>query len=927
VSVGFAALLPTATAQPYGGSVSIGDNSNPPILKDYFDLWENVYYYVNAIENVTLGTPLQYKDIDIEIIDPQGNLEHWNMISTDAFGNAEGWWTGIGTPDKYTIYANYTGINLVNTTFRVYDPIPQKATVMTYANDYRDSGGIPATYFNSNDWVYFSIYVEDQYGNPFNNDGQVFTEIEHNGDINSEWWWDEYTNSEAYIDESYYPNGDFDTDELYGSYFINVTNQIDESIGNATFIVVDVDIDIIPDKPQYVQSDKITLIVDTSIDDTIDVRILDPDGIDLIGANWTNQPIVNGQWTKEYTFGANLPDGNYEIQILKDGNIMEMQTITLRKFNLKIWTDNSAYLPGETMKVFYTITNNKDGSGVTDATLDWIFEFYDIDATKWDFKENTISTPGAQGSFSIPIPKSAYKNFDGDLWAWANDTQDHSSNKFRNVEIGGISASLNIQENEYLAGDFVTVDISAHVNGGDLKYGNVAFEVLKEGEEIVAYTKNNLRTDIRGDLSYVFVLQSSAEEGIYTININITKDGTDEWDIAQDTFEVVSEREMSIEMSFDNKYSTGTQPQYYSGDTVTVTYTIYKGDSVVTGLNCEYSASYGSNVIKVGTTSSGQFSFDIPSDFQGTITVSVECTDSQGTKIHESDSISVLGTGILLNPSSTQYIPGDTIKIQYRVVGTDVPNSLFYIEIWDNHGNIIKRENVASGDGTYKFTVPEGDPPDNYYVGAIMTDSNGVVITENSVTLTKIKGFLVTFTMDKNTYRPGETATLHYKVISLDGSDIPEKFTLSYSFFGMPSNYKEVSKSEGDVKLKIPEDIPDGEGLIYMSSSLPSTTMASQQADIRESPNPLAETVGDMSLFEILLLILVTIALIFGIGAWRRGKKAMDEAKLPPWKKDGPLPEPEKFKDTEAESMPEPEAPPAMPDEPAPPEDMGPEPL
>jgi hypothetical protein len=345
-------------------------------------------------------------------------------------------------------------------------------------------------------------------------------------------------------------------------------------------------------------------------------------------------------------------------------------------------------------------------------------------------------------------------------------------------------------------------------------------------------------------------------------------------------------------------------------------------------LNCQYSATYGNNVINVGTTSTGSFSFDIPSDFEGTISVSVECTNSQGNKVQESDSISVLGTGILLNPSSNQYQPGDTIKIQYRVVGTDVPNSLFYIEIWDNHGNVITRENVASGDGTYNFNIPEGDPPDNYHVGAIMTDSNGVIITENSVTLTKMKGFLVTFTMDKNTYRPGETATLHYKVISIDGSDIPEKFTLYYSFWGTPTNTKEVSKSEGDLKLKVPEDMPDGEGFISVGSSLPSSTSSSQQADIRESPNPLAETVGDMSLFEILLLLLVLLALIFGIGAWRRGKKAMDEAKLPPWKKEGPLPEPEKFKDTEPEPMPEPEeAPPDMPDEPAPPEDMGNEPL
>jgi hypothetical protein len=32
VSVGFLALFPTAAAQPYEGSVSVGDGDNPPVM-------------------------------------------------------------------------------------------------------------------------------------------------------------------------------------------------------------------------------------------------------------------------------------------------------------------------------------------------------------------------------------------------------------------------------------------------------------------------------------------------------------------------------------------------------------------------------------------------------------------------------------------------------------------------------------------------------------------------------------------------------------------------------------------------------------------------------------------------------------------------------------------------------------------------------
>ncbi len=905
------AFFPTASAQVYGGNVMTTDITGT--FKDYFERDVTVYYTVEATID---GNYLQDSDIDVEIRGPGGNQVHNNVIHTDNVGIAKGEWTFSGGPQRdfgyYTIFANFTGNHIGNFTFILYTPVPDLASVVTYVNGFRKTGGIATFFFDSNDWVYFSVYVLDQYGNPYTHKGQINIDIVHLGDkfeIDGE-----TTDGDAYIDRLYSPSWNFNGDDRFGSYFINVTHQDIKSIGNTTFFVADVDIFTTPNKSEYVHGDSITILVETSIEDTIDVRIQDTEGNVIAGANWTEQSVSSGSWTKEYTFSSALPDGEYTIQVLKDGNLMATRQISLRKFNLEVLPDSSVFLPGETMKVYYTIINNKDGSGITDASIEWIFEFFDTKDNEWKTHWNEISSPGSQGFFQVSIPKTAFKNSNGKLTVWANDTNDHSDMQDRDIELSGIFATVDTMDNEYIAGDFIVVNIHGYVNGADLRNGNVALNVSKDSAVIPSYTVNNLRTDITGNLRYIFTLQSGALEGFYTINVNVSKDGTNEYSHAQTTFEVVKEREMWMELSFENKpKTTPGNPVYYSGEIVNVGYHIYQGESVLTGLNCQWMAFYGNellddiNIIAVGTTSSGSFSFTVPNDFKEIIYVAVECTDSDGKKISTMRQIDVMGTGILLNPNPDSYMPGDTIRVEYDVAGTKPANALYYYEI--KYGNnIVKRKNLPSGSGEFKFTVPEGDLPDSYVITVYMTDSRGMEIASEDATIYQVHGFLLTFTLDKNTYRPGDTATLHYKIISLDGSDIPEKFTLEYNFHGMSPETTEVSKPEGDLKLKIPKDAADGEGFIELrSNDLPGASITTQKADIRESPNPLAETVGDMSLLEILLLIFVIIALIFGIGGWRKGKKALDEAKLPPWKKEGPLPEPEKFKDTGPEPVTEPE--------------------
>ncbi len=935
LSLGLITVTPTGMAQTYGGSVLTGDDSNPPNYKDYYDRGEDVYYYVYATE---YDNPLQYKNIDIFIVGPSGEVYN-NTIFTNELGRASGSWGGTSSPDLYTIYANYTGQNIATNTFRVYEPIPVEAEVITYADTSRESGGIPTYYFSSDDWVFFSIYVKDQWNNPYyevmfaddirywiyHNEAEVYGNTRQ-------------TDKDGYIDDSFRPQWYFSEDGRYGVYRINVTREDWTPIGNTTFEVVDVELDITPSKMQYAQGEGITINIQTSISGTIDVQILDPNGDVLSNANWVDQVLTNGQWSESYTFGSNLPDGNYELRVIKDGNVMESQGIIVEKYTLQIWTDSGAYLPGEYMTVYYTITNNKDGSAVTDAALEWIYEYFDEDDSEPQRIKDSRSSAGPAGTFQVSIPKSAAKTtwwYTSKLYVWANDTSGRSDLQQKDVYLGEIDAIVDVENQKFIAGDFVVVTVEAEIDtqwgSYPLRNGDVGLNVSKEGVEVPAYTKSNLKTDLQGYLTYIFVLQSDIDVGVYTITVNVSKSGTNEWDTAQDSFEVVEFREMSVELGFDNEYySEEDHPQYYSGDLVKVTYTTFRGEVIVENVNCEYRVHYGSNFIATGTSSNGEFTFIAPADFDGVLAVYVEITDSEGYKAYRFAYVDVVRADMLLKPSMNEYLPGDTIKVDYSVIGSQIPNAVHYYEIRDSRGNLSKRESLTSSSGKFQFTVPEGNVPDSYTITAYITDSNGMEVTRNSVEVTRLRGYVLTFTLDKKTYRPGETATLTYEITSVDGSAIPNKFTLCYGFLGGQYREIETSNAEGSLTLKVPDEASDGVGYFYIESDLPygedATASAMQQANIRANPNPLAETVwGDLSLLELILLVLVIISLLFGIAGWRRGKKALEEAKLPPWKKERPLPEPAKFKAPEPEEPTEPTALPPVEEEfpPPPPEDIG----
>jgi hypothetical protein len=921
-------------------TVTLYEDGTYTIPTTSFPVDSRVYYTVHIEDEHNAPLSSTYVDLYVEHNTDKYHIDSWVWINSEGDGDdwfdLDDWWSSGDQPGDYILEIQYPDGTSIPITkdFTVYEPV-YTATIKTWLEGY----AVETSIYPMNGRVYWTAHIEDQYGRNLSQSTSVYLQIEHDESI-----WrpsgSHYVDDHGNISDNFWLwSSSWNDEEQIGLYNFRLSDSRygDPFLGSTNFEVIGIKIS--PEKTKYAQGEEITITITTEIyQSNINITILDEDRSIVDG--WYDQSMANKIWTTIYPLADTLPDGLYYLQVNESdtGRLLGEIQFTVKKYTLQIWPDAGAYLPGEIMTFYYTITSNKDGSGVSGTIIEYIFEYYDIQDGEWKTLPSQEFTAGAYGSREIAIPESASKSWDASLHIWANDTSDHSSYNHQNVEIGWISAYLSLGYNEYLAGDFVVATISAYIDGSyPLKNGNVYLNVSKDGVEITGYTVSNLETDSQGRLTYIFALQSNAEIGMYVMSINVSKEN--EWDRDKEDFEIVEKRELSLELGFDNKYySDSDDPLYYSGETVTVTYTALRGEEIVENVNCEYwvRVAYGDSYISAGTSSTGEFSFEIPGDFEGSLTLYVQVTDSESNKASQTEWIDVDGPNLLLKTNTNEYLPGDTIKVDYSVVGIDILDANYYYEIKDNHGNVIKREGLTSPTGKFEFTVPEANVPDSYYIRGYITDTNGDTIAQRSVRVTRLRGYIITFSLDKKTYRPGETATLHYKVTSVDDSEIPQDFTLTYGYYGGEQRTTQTSKAEGDLKVKIPEDASDGVGYFYMSSSdLPygdrSSTNTQQEANIRESPNPLAETIGDIPFLSLILLILVIIALIFGIGGWRRGKKALEEAKLPPWKKEGPLPEPEKFKEPEPSleepTPPSPEEIPPSPEEAPPsPEEAGTEP-
>ncbi len=219
-----------------------------------------------------------------------------------------------------------------------------------------------------------------------------------------------------------------------GTYYVRVYNQTWHMIGTATFLVIDINIGMLPEKDVYSQGDTVTITVTTSLEDPYRVRIADGAGTQVPTATW-NVPAGTEEWWKDFTFPETLPDGWYSVDVFMNTLLLTSRYFELKKITLQLELSQTAFVPGQSGTAFWRAVNNHDGGPIT-VTGDSVMHYVDDEFDS--INKDLADISGTSGSFAFTVPKDAMLMSNGDIEVEARDTASHTDTGTAGFQVRGL---------------------------------------------------------------------------------------------------------------------------------------------------------------------------------------------------------------------------------------------------------------------------------------------------------------------------------------------------------------------------------------------------------------------------------------------------------------------------------------------------------
>lgn len=670
-----------------------------------------------------------------------------------------------------------------------------------------------------------------------------------------------------------------------------VKDEIRESESKAEIALREngVDIEMGPEQEIYNQGQEVEIKVSSESGKTLDILINDYEN-ESLGSNvktW-NTKFVNGTWRKNYTIPSQLSDGLYVIRVKEkdSGNeSLDQKEFRLKKYEMRAKIDKKAYLPGEEVNVYYTISKIIDGS-----PADGFGVSYDMRYPNKTYEEQKKSGEVSDGHFSFEIPKEIFVPSKFSLNIQANKNEDYEVSWSGSADVNELEVTFETDRNEYHPGNFVYITVESFVttdtvidSRSPVEGAHISMVLENSEENEIDETKRTAATDDSGSVVLPLKLMDDIKKGTYTIKVAAEKNEFSD-EIRKDI--KIEEREKDLIMQLERDKNS-----YSPGEEVNVEYAIRKdGESVETELTYVLKRSDSKKIYDMGHAEDGFISFAAPENYNqnSDLILEVSARIDNENQISDQMEIPISGMKLLLNSDSNKYLGGDTINFDYEVLGAKEVETAEY-EIMNNQGKVIKTG--KSGVGDFKFQVPK-IPSHEYEVQLTVVSEDGVKLTED-LKIEKKAGFdlEVNIVTDSDytteVYEPSQEIKVHYKVTPRGDENLPDKIAIHYSFLSTGDDHKiQTDSLEGDFTVEVPED-SDGTCHLQVISSFggkyQNFRTNLEPIKVKENPSVMnRKTIGDISLlnlavFLLILLIAVASAYYFSGKSKRKTEEAAEK--------------------------------------------------
>ena len=586
--------------------------------------------------------------------------------------------------------------------------------------------------------------------------------------------------------------------------------------------------------------------------DILDVVVADDDGIGgcnpvvfanrrLQADNIALDPITGtGTFSFPGTSTQFLSDGYYCAWVAPGDYLEGVSLATyagniqfqIHEYRIQASTDRGGYIPGNTVKVFYTVSRIKDGSPMTMTGYqsNWIVQATDGLTYAW----GTLSVSAGQFNFTISnnggvTPPESYPTA-----MWFNSTSGGAVRKATSqmfVQVGNLVCNIVTPGlgASYVPGAVMEVDVNvvaAIPLGTSYNYpGAVVFVKLLDGgtpasPEIPAYTRL-FTSDGAGNVKYAFVLDPAVflDGRTYTVLANATsilKFGSD-WT----TFNVRKGLEtMSVRLTLD-------RASYYSDESAVLTVAAQPPPGHSSPSTYLYTVtSSGGAIFARESSSSSTYTFHIPRDFQGTLTFRADVYNTEGDYGWDDEQKTVNFGALIVNVNPGQYNANDQLAVSFELKSAVMTGSTtsFYYTASDGM-RIVKQAPVDTGGtllGSFLFTVPS--VPATTYTFTVFASGNGHVVS-GSRSATLIQGFILSISLDKESYLPGETIVVTYSIVPRNpATPLPRLLLFNYGAIGLPTMSWQTSEASGTFNYAIPQNANEGNVIFQVSESYTGAT-------------------------------------------------------------------------------------------------------
>ena len=761
----------------------------------------------------------------------------------------------MGKPMKSKVLGIVLALGLLGTVFAAF---PVNAAVdYTGSVVTTDNLGAPKSTYFYGEPVYVNVELNYQ-GDPYN--GYVTVYLERATD---EW---RPTHFHAWTND---PDVGWNNGSVSGSslstwygftgeimmYDIVVTYGGNE-VARTPITVRNVGLTLSPDSSMYYPGESVTItFVTTHTTDVFYVQIVNETGV--TEENWTGQTALIGIWTTVWTVRADHPDGHYWLNVNDAGThaTWASTNFDVQKYDMLVNPDRGGYLPGETAKITYLVRDvatMAPHSGVTIAvSAHWL-----NDSGNDTWQNETLTTSSGTYDFLIPTDIALWSNVD--ITYWANESTDRSYETGITLNIGLLTADLDVNWGAYMPGSSVYVYVSAWAAGAELPGANVDIVVEKNGTAIDAYGRADILTDLGGDAVHSFRLDAAAAEGSYIVNVTVTKVG---YTVSRtSTFFVAWGG--NFMMDLDKAF-------YYSGDDVVMTFrTIWNQQDVLDQpVAFTVWASFG--VMLTGNTTGTTAEFAVPDDYYGGLYIEAT-VNLDGFIMDDDANIDVYFANIILTPQKDEFKQGDTIVFDYQILTSFTDGELAW-EIFDNDGvRVASGTPSFSKTGSFDYDVPEANPSEHYEAILTMTTETGAfrvawaevdIIQDYQLQVWAGKSSYAT-----GEYKPGQKVTVHYNINVYTNEQLPMYLLEIGNWYDSTTTYVQVTDSEGSFTVEIPKDAPNGEWGIWVNLWDPVTDTQlwgdNTKVVVNSQLSAWDKSVGGMAASDFVILVLIVLMLL-----------------------------------------------------------------